>query len=457
MNKYCECIVSKPVHKGLCISHVDGKVIFIPKVIPGEKVSVEIIENKKKYSVGRLIEVILPSKSRISNIWVEGDEKKIGGMELSHVAYKDQLKWKTDVLHDCIRRIGGEKVWEQFCMLPPVLVRDVNNFNNNTSISKDNHLHWRTRMIFVCDNDGKLGMSKYHSNNIVHVDNMPLAAQEILDTGILTENNPIKNKISPGDIVYCIVDSLNRVFFRINNNVYDSAGNIYNKKIYQKINVFDLEYEYEIDPSSFWQVHYKAPNILVDCVLKALSGTDFSAYSDFNPLSIKTNSIDDKSIISEKISNKLKGKKILELYSGSGLFTKPIADFIGEKGKVVSVEGNKIATLNAKENLSDYKNFECLKASIDKNFIYKLSEKYGFFDCVLVDPSRSGCGTDVTRSICEKISPEYFIYIACDISSLARDLKVAISCGYKIEQFVCYDLFPHTYHVESVVLMSKAD
>lgn len=456
MSETFDCLVVKPVHKGQCIARVNGKVVLINGAIPGEKVRVQVDEEKKNFCVATVTDVILPSPSRVSGVWPEGEEKGLGGLELSHVVYPAQLKWKTDVLHDCLARISGEKVVEQLKELPPVNVRDVMTRSGSPiygSNHKTDHTHWRTRMVFVADDNCELGMSKYHTNDIVAIETMPLASKKILGTGILGKNGILKSVLNPGDLVYCVVDSNNDVFFTVNDNTYDSNGNLVsNPSICQKVKIFSGDvYEYNIAPKSFWQIHDKAPEILVNAVLKASAGNDFSAYSDFNPLALG----ESKAAEVQDLKEKLAGKKILELYSGSGLFTKPLADFIGSQGQIVAIEGDKQAVENAKKNLSEFSNVQSFKATIDGKLIEKTLRKYGEFDVVVADPSRSGCGKEVVEKICALSGAKYFIYIACDIASLSRDLKVVVENGYKIEQMVSYDLFPHTHHFETVVLLSK--
>ncbi len=456
MSQTFDCLLVKPVHKGQCIARVNGKVLLVQGGIPGEKVSVEIVEEKKSYSVARVVKVILPSPSRVSGVWREGEEKGLGGLELSHVAYPDQLKWKTDVLNDSFLRIAGEKVLAQLKELPPINVRDINTRSgyavHGLPPAKD-HTHWRTRMVFVADKDSNLGMSKYHTNDILAVETMPLASKKILDSGILGKNGILKSVLSPGDIVYCVVDSQDDVYFTVNDVTYDVNGEIINNPVLiERVKTFASDvYEYKVNPTSFWQIHEKAPNILVDTVLKASSGQDFSSYSDFNPLALG----DSASNLGEKIRQSLAGKKVLELYSGSGLFTKPLADYVGKNGKIVAIEGDRQATQSAKENLKDSLNVECFKANIDGKLISKVISKYGQFDVVVADPSRSGCGKEVVQKICAESGAEYFVYIACDIASLSRDIKVAVENGYKIAQIVSYDLFPHTHHFETVALLER--
>ncbi len=145
----------------------------------------------------------------------------------------------------------------------------------------------------------------------------------------------------------------------------------------------------------------------------------------------------------KEILEPLKGKRVLDLYSGAGNFSLLLAP----DAEVVAVEGNRYAIEDGKRNLginniNNYR-FEC--SSAEK---FKLKEKY---DVIILDPPRPGVRYRLIKKILA-IEPETILYISCNPSTFARDLK-RLSDKYAIESIRMIDFFPQTYHIEAIAVL----
>ena len=147
----------------------------------------------------------------------------------------------------------------------------------------------------------------------------------------------------------------------------------------------------------------------------------------------------------------LKGEEtVLELYSGGGNFTIPIAD---RARKVIGIEVGKASISDALENarINNIRNATFIQATAEKGLkeIQNSKFKTQNFDLVLLDPPRDGCSKEVIEGIAA-LRPKKIIYVSCNPSTLARDLGRFQTLGYTTKSSRPFDMFPQTYHIESV-------
>lgn len=152
----------------------------------------------------------------------------------------------------------------------------------------------------------------------------------------------------------------------------------------------------------------------------------------------------------------LKGDEIFyDLYSGAGT----IAIYLSEKvKKVYAFEAAESANQDAIENigLNDIKNVQFITADLYKSFLPLVEEKQlPHPGTVIIDPPRSGMHKNTVEDVI-KLSPEKIVYISCNPTTQVRDIKILIEGGYKLIKMKPVDMFPHTYHIENVALLSKS-
>src|SRR5690625_3740331 len=153
------------------------------------------------------------------------------------------------------------------------------------------------------------------------------------------------------------------------------------------------------------------------------------------------------------------GQVIADLYGGAGLFSKFIAGAVGEEGTVLSVEASPGASRDARKNLREHKQAYVINGLTDRIIGSWLQRpdapiaKGGLdgrqVDAVVLDPPRAGAGKATVTRI-HQLDPEKIVYVSCDPASFARDTKWLVEHGWEIEQSTIYDLFPDTFHMETV-------
>ncbi len=145
---------------------------------------------------------------------------------------------------------------------------------------------------------------------------------------------------------------------------------------------------------------------------------------------------------------------VIDAYCGIGTIGIAMASYAG---KVIGVELNAQAVEDAKRNAqyNHIKNIEFINADAGE-FLVAYAARKGKADVVVMDPPRSGSTPEFIRSVL-KIAPKRVVYISCNPETQARDVKLFLKKGYRIEKCTAYDMFPHTVHVESCVLLCRTD
>lgn len=176
---------------------------------------------------------------------------------------------------------------------------------------------------------------------------------------------------------------------------------------------------FEVEGDGFWQIHPGAPEVLVGTVLDGLQPQP--------------------------------GDSVVDLYSGVGLFSVFLAEAVGETGSVVGIEGDRVATRHADDNLAPYPWARAMSSDV----VAGLAE-LGEQDLVVLDPPREGAKRKVVEAIVA-LRPRRVAYVACDPAALARDLSYFAELGFELVSLRAFDLFPMTHHVECVALLTKTN
>lgn len=395
-----ELDVGRPVHGGHCLARLDGRVVFVRHAIPGERVRARFTETSptKGYWRADAVEILEPSPDRVPSVWPAAGPGGVGGGELAHVALPAQRRWKAEVVEDALRRIGGLERTVEVDAVPGDDARG--------------GLGWRTRVELTADAHGRAGMFRHRSHQVLALAQMPLAVPAIAELGLFERRWPPGSRIeavapSRGDRPLLLVDG------------EPVRGE--RRSVRERVEVGGREYRYRVSGAGFWQVHAGAPAVLVDAVLAA-AGLEL-------------------------------GGRVLELYSGAGLLTLPLAAQVGEPGRLDAVEGDPTAARDARRNAHGLAQVVLHVGEVAAVLADLGRAQYG--DAVVLDPPRSGAGRAVVTAICAR-SPERVVYVACDPAALARDLRIAAGQGYRLTDVRAFDLFPHTHHVECVAVLRRA-
>ena len=395
LDQVLELEIEKVAHGGIFVARHEGRVVFVSHTAPGEKVKAKVYEDKGgSFCRAETLEVLSPSKNRVSHIWKEADRLGAGGAEFGHLALDYQRSLKTDVLEESLSRMAGISQRVQVLPVP----------GDETT----NGLGYRTRVQLHVSAEGVAGPYQERTHNVVPVKSLPLAVTEINELGIHLKNWQDVKRIeiataSTGGVQWFIDKKLKG-----------------DKKLTERA----VGRSFRISSGGFWQVHRGAAELLATEVIELSEGLDPEANN-------------------------------LDLYGGVGLFSGALATKYGKKLNITTVESSKVATSDASANLVDLAKHKAVAAPVE-GFL-RLQIKQGLQlagATVILDPPRAGAGKTVVDQLVF-LEPKKILYVACDPVSLARDLKAFIGSGYRLEQIRSYDLFPHTHHFETIASLVK--
>lgn len=456
----------RPVHGGYCLAHRDGQTYMVRFGLPGEQVKAVPVAKKGKVIFAEVSEVLEASEQRQTPVWALGGPGGSGGADLCHVKVPFQRIWKAEVLADCLRRLGGEEVYAQALAVSGGELSCLGVSSGHAG--GEDGLGYRLRADFEVSAAGRLAMTKFRGEELIEIDSFPLADSVISESSLFSDPARWSQVFTPGGRIraWASADGLRvwngRALFD------ESAQPVAEKNVRLSVPGFG---DYLVAPSGFWQAHRQAARILCEQVMAAatsdygLGDGVFTAQGEglgnlvsgeiAGSAEASEHSEADASSDRPLTPGDRRWKEVLELYSGAGLFSRPLASILDRGGRLTTLEGSKPAVKMARKNLSGVPGRLQIRAGrVDARALADYGGKRKASPLVVMDPPRSGAGQKVMAAL-TRLEPEKIIYVACDPAALARDLKVAVSHGYQIASLQAYDLFPHTHHLESVCLMVK--
>ncbi len=448
---------------GKGLAKPDGLTVFIDQCVPGDVVFAKIVKKKKSWAEGKLIKIIKPSPLRQKGRCQYCNF--CGGCKWQQLGYDLQLEYKKRHVVESIEHIGRLK-----------------DIPVNSVIASDTIFEYRNKMEFSCSSKRWLLPSELENHSIkkgfgigLHVPGtfdkvidikqceiMPALGNQILDdvrNFIIKSGIPayhlrshegfwrflmlrhsvafdtwmvnIVTKEKNIDVLKQLADKLSKKYAEIEsvmNNITDSKSGVSTGK--EEVCLYGTDYikeklgkfEFKISANSFFQTHTKACETLYGKV------SEYAA---------------------------LKGSEIVvDLYSGTG--TIPI--LLSDQAKTVfGIEIVKSAVIDAKFNakLNRIDNCRFIEGDI-KNVLPEFKQNSGGsqnIDVMIIDPPRAGMHKDVVKQVLES-APGKIVYVSCNPATLARDLGM-MALEYEIKEIQPVDMFPHTYHIESVALLHR--
>ncbi|HBI26157.1 MAG TPA: 23S rRNA (uracil(1939)-C(5))-methyltransferase RlmD [Peptococcaceae bacterium] len=416
------CLIDGITHRGEGVARINEKVAFIPFTIPGEEVEVEIVDERARFSRGKITQIVAPSPERAEPTCQYFYQ--CGGCAYQHVTYQLQLRLKKQVVTDALRRIGQQKI----------AVQDV--------LGMEKPWQYRNKVTWqVGELKGVKRLGYYQQDSHWHlpINRCWLLSPEItifsqfLDsslgfTGILQEKKVVIRQASDDSKLLLIVEGpvdeeglkslvksypgLESLFIYENRQLKHLFGS-------KKMNLAIGPRRYQVSPLAFFQVNNQQTRRLYDEVKRMAGDNDANS--------------------------------ILDAYCGTGA----IAIYVADQYKYVhGVDDFPPSIADAKSNalLNNLSNCT-FQAGACERIIPKLKQD---FDTVILDPPRAGCHKNLLLALSDKKIPQ-IIYVSCNPATLARDVKILCESSYKIELVQPVDMFPWTYHVETVVLITRVD
>ena len=405
------------------IGRHEGKAVMVPHTAPGDKVVVRIVESRERYDVGGVVRLITPSPARQNPPCPYVGE--CGGCSWQHLRYDSQLRAKQRSVEDALRRIGKLDGFE----LRPI-------------ISSPHEYHYRRR-IRLQANDKRLGFYRAASHEIIKIDSC-LIAEDTLNAVIKSLRRLLEELVSAIDYMEIVTgDDPDQVI-------------VVAKLTVEFITQDEAACERLVDSDSHvsglilhngeWRKTWGQTAIsirLEDGVGLIVDGDVFTQVNPAGNRIILSNLL--------AVAGFNNGDRVLELYSGAGNFTLSIAKRVRE---VVTIEGHRPSVKSGKfsAQLNGIDNIRWICSTVPRA-IQQLNNRRERFSKIVLDPPRTGA-KGIEQSLAS-FDAERILYISCNPATLARDLAGLARHGYKPMMVQPIDLFPHTFHVETLAVMTR--
>ncbi|MFN2280921.1 MAG: class I SAM-dependent RNA methyltransferase [Anaerolineales bacterium] len=387
----------------------DGRAVFIPYALPDEKVRIRLVEEKERFARGEIVEILEPSPKRIEARCPHFQE--CGGCHYQHLPYQDQLLLKEKIMVDQFTRVGKLEN-------PPVQpVRP-----------SPAPWNYRNHIQFHISEDGQPGYLKGHSNEIIPIQECHLPEESLNEIwpSFNFEHIPGLDRVSlrsgeDGEDTLLVLESTSEESFEFSVDLPLSAVLLEpDQEIILAGDDFTvmpiLGFPFVVSAGSFFQTNTAVAELLVEALLEKL------------PLSEES--------------------LVLDVYCGVGLFSVFLAQRVK---KVIGIESSPGAAEDFLYNLADFENVELYDISAEEVLPMLAVEP----DIILLDPPRAGLSKEVLDQVVA-MEPPVIAYISCDPATLARDAQRLQKGGYKLLESTPFDMFPQTYHIESLNIFQRA-
>lgn len=389
--------IEKIDNKGRGITYYNGLITFVNNALPDEEVKINITSENKKFYTADALEISNDNKNRVLPKCPYYNT--CGGCNLQHINIEYEDEFKENKVKEILRKYANVDV--------PLKI------NKN-----DKELFYRNKITLKIE-DGKWGFYNDSTHKLCEISQCLIAnnsINEFLKQNTLKINNGVITIRSNYEgYLLLIITTEEKLDINKDNLPSNISGIILNNKCIYKDNYFydyidDMKFKVSYD--SFFQVNnYMASNIF------------------------------------KILRNNVKGKNLLDLYCGVGTLGLSLKDNFKN---IYGIEKVKNAIVDAKHNakINNVSNAFFYDGDTAK-ILDKLNQK---FDTVIVDPPRSGLNKETLEHI-KRINPKTIVYVSCDPMTLARDISELSE--YKVEKANVLNMFPKTYHVESVVILNR--
>lgn len=407
MPQIFDITMEKMVAGGDCLGRLpDGRAIFVPFVLPGELVRVELTEEKQRYARAKPVEVLTESPDRIAPRCLHFGE--CGGCQYQHLDYAKQLSLKEALLRDQFQRIAQIQD-------PPI----------QPIVPAPDPWQYRNHVQFHLGKNGELGYIHADGEHLLIIEECHLPLPGI---------NALWPQFDLG-----AESGVYRLGIR-----QDSFEDI----------MLILEGEDPTPPEFSEDIPVSAVYTPPDARLTVLAGDDHLVFTLLErPFQVSARSFFQvNTAMAEKMVTHLidnlhltTNTHAIELYAGVGAFSAFLAPRVKQ---LTAIESSGSACHDFAINLDEFDNVSLYEAQAEA----VLSTLEIPADLLVMDPPRSGLAPAVHDALV-KLQPKQIAYISCDPATLARDVKRIVTHGYQLQSITSFDLFPHTAHVETVVLL----
>ena len=394
-----EVKIEKLDNFGRGITYLNNKICFVENAYPEEIVEIEIVKENKKIIEAKTIKVITKSNNRVeskcpySNI--------CGGCNFSNLKYEEELIYKTEKVKDLISKYTGLTN----------IVEDTNYINE---------YNYRNKIILHGKNN-KLGLYEENTNNIVEINECLLVNNKINEIikilkkeNISIEEALIKTSNDEKEVLVSIkgkINNIDKLKDKCTVLIINDELKTTNSSIITNIG----KYKFYESEKSFFQINKDLTEKLYDEALK--------------------------------IVEKVKPNKLLDLYCGTGTIGIYISEFSNE---IIGIDYNKsnINDANKNKELNNLNNISFICDKVENQI-----DNFKDIDMIIVDPPRKGLDQK-TKEYLNIIKAKHLVYISCDLITFSRDINDLLE-NYEVEYIKPFNMFPKTYHCESIVVLER--
>jgi 23S rRNA (uracil1939-C5)-methyltransferase len=426
MMKKAQVRIGSVAFKGYGVARIQDKVIFIPYTVTGDEAWIEVIEEKKKYAMGRLLQIVEPSPWRV--VPPCPSFGVCGGCQWQHIDYSVQVKLKEEILKDLLIRLGGVKE------LPPVRV-----FPSPQSYA------YRVRVQLKVQGKA-LGYFRKKSHRVVNIQECTIA--HLLINQIL----PYIRKMCPSfpqmkEIEMNVSPDENKGVLFLHSLSLEQGTEkaldefLRNHDLFKGIVITRKgERIFFGNPTLNWTIPLDRERGKRNLTFRLSPGSFFQINLEQNQILIQT---------ALQFSEVNQEESVLDLYAGVGNLTLPLA--IGAK-RVLGIEENRLAIEDARFNTerNEIRNCDFIHGRVEDVLA---SWKRENPDLIVLDPPRTGCKTVLDQMV--RLKPKKIVYVSCEPTTFSRDLSLFARRGYSLRKLGLIDMFPQSYHMEVIGLLTK--
>jgi 23S rRNA (uracil1939-C5)-methyltransferase len=416
--------IEKAIYGGAFLARVEGKAVFVPLALPGERVRVRIVEEKRGYATAEVEKTVTAVPERVAPRCVHFGA--CGGCNYQHADYSAQLKFKKEILRETLER-GRVRVPQEIAVLA------------------GEPLGYRNRVRMAFDAQGNVGYRGRRSHAVVPIAECPIAAPLLVRAALAAGEILGKSvqRLHLSEIsLFCDAGETALLAQVIGNGGgkgrFDDFAKEWAAKI-PELRGVEFANAGERGQPPLTLAQWGATSLLYRA-----AGFDYRV-DQGSFFQVNRWLIDE---LVERVTRGLHGGQAWDLFAGVGLFARKLAE---QFARVVAVESAPAAVMALKQNLAG-SSATTVKATTVEFLRRKSGREQP--DLIVVDPPRTGIGAEATELL-GRIAAPVLVYVSCDPATLARDLSALIASGYAIEEITLADLFPQTFHLETVVRLRR--
>jgi 23S rRNA (uracil1939-C5)-methyltransferase len=448
VNMSIEVELTDLAYGGDAVGRYEGRVLFVPGGIPGERVHVEIIEERRGHARAELLEILRPAPERVEPQYPLLTDS---GCQWQHIAYPAQLAWKAHIVRQLLVRIGKQ---------PDAIVHPTLGMPSGVS-----PWHYRNIALFSVGPQGEVGFKLTESHEI-----QDLESCELLHPALDMAYQRVRGKLKQyfGESLAEMIQgfTIRGAIGAVSTSGSPSAV----KAVPTLLSIHARPGSVLENPQELAEELMTAAPGIVGVIIervggrygRVIAGQEFltdvvlgrrfriSADSFFQVNMVQTPVLAERAVAMLEAQH---SDVVLDGYSGVGLFSVFLSP---RTARVIAIESQPSAVIDARANatMNNLNNITTLEGTLERLLgqIYYRRER---IDLALVDPPRAGCHPKALQAL-QSLAPRAICYVSCDPSTLARDIaSLCANQRYRLVAAQPIDMFPQTYHIECIALLAR--